>query len=68
MIDVHWKVQIRLTVNDIQGRRIRELTNGVYGAGRREVTFDAGRLVSGMYIYRLLAGDHRITRKMMLMR
>ena len=62
------QAQVRLTVYDIQGRRIRELANGVYGAGRHDVTFDAGGLASGVYIYRLHAGDRQITRKMLLMR
>ncbi len=60
--------QVRLTVYDIQGRQIRELANGMYGAGRHRVDFDARSLSSGVYIYRLAAGDRQITRKMMLMR
>ena len=62
------QAQVRLTVYDIQGRRISELAKDVYGSGRHDVTFDAAGLASGVYIYRLQAGDRQITRKMMLMR
>lgn len=64
---------VRLTVYDITGRRVRTLIAENKAAGKYAVewdgTNDAGRLVSsGLYFYRLSAGDFVKTRKMMLLR
>ena len=48
--------RVQLEVYDIQGRKIAELLSGnVLPAGRHEQLFDAGRLSSGTYFYRLQA-------------
>ena len=48
--------RVQLEVYDIQGRKIAELLSGnVLSAGRHEQIFDAGRLSSGTYFYRLQA-------------
>ncbi|MGB2959551.1 MAG: T9SS type A sorting domain-containing protein, partial [Bacteroidota bacterium] len=66
---------VSLRVYDILGREVAELVNGRQSAGRHTVTFDAqqtGRggmsLSSGVYIFRLKAGDYLATRKMMLVK
>ena len=47
---------MQLEVYDIQGRKIVELLSGnVLPAGRHEQLFDADRLSSGTYFYRLQA-------------
>ena len=48
--------RVQLEVYDIQGRKIVELLSGnVLPAGRHEQLFDADRLSSGTYFYRLQA-------------
>ncbi|HEX5133479.1 MAG TPA: FlgD immunoglobulin-like domain containing protein [Candidatus Krumholzibacteria bacterium] len=59
----------RLDVFDVGGRRVRTLVNGDLPAGRHEVVWDgrdgAGRsAASGIYFYRLRAGDRTETRRM----
>ncbi|TKJ37620.1 hypothetical protein CEE37_14005 [candidate division LCP-89 bacterium B3_LCP] len=61
-------VLIELSVFDISGRLVTELVNGWRDAGSHEVTFDATGLVSGIYIYRLNAGDYTTSGKMVLMK
>ncbi len=49
------KAQVRLTVYDIHGRAISVLVHETQEAGDHTVRFDAGRLASGTYVYRLEA-------------
>ncbi len=46
---------VQLEVFDLQGRVLSQQTLGMRNPGRHEVTFDAGRLSSGIYYYRLTA-------------
>jgi photosystem II stability/assembly factor-like uncharacterized protein len=48
---------VRLTVYNTLGQQVALLVQGVQEAGRHEVQFNGSRLASGMYIYRLQAGD-----------
>ena len=57
-----------LTVYDVNGREVALLTDGFRAAGLHEVTFDASNLSSGIYIYRLSAGDFSAIGKMVLMK
>ncbi len=59
---------VRLEVYDILGRRVSTLVSGFRPEGRHTVTFDASRLASGMYLYRLEAGGKAVTRTMTLLR
>ncbi len=66
-------VQVRLSIFDIRGRRVRSLVDekkesGVYQVhwnGRNE---RGEEVPSGVYLYRLEAGDYRATHKMVLTR
>jgi len=60
--------EVRLEVYNIQGQRVATLANGHQNAGQHTVSFDATRLASGLYIYRLTAGNFVETRKMMLVK
>ena len=57
-----------LEVFDIAGRKISTLVNAKQSAGKQSVTFNAGNLSSGVYIYRLHAGGQILTKKMMLIK
>ncbi|MEX2604055.1 MAG: T9SS type A sorting domain-containing protein [Gracilimonas sp.] len=59
---------VTLKVFDMLGREVAELVNGRKAAGNYETSFDASNLTSGMYIYRIKAGDFMETRKMMLIK
>ena len=59
---------VRLSVFDMLGREVSILVNEQRGAGVHEVTFDAGRLASGVYLYRLQAGNYIQTHKMVLLK
>jgi len=44
------------------------LVNEVNQPGTYEVMFDASRLASGTYVYRLTAGETNIVKKMLLVK
>lgn len=57
-----------LKVYDVLGNEVATLVDEYKDAGRYETTFDASRLASGIYFYRLRAGTFVETRKMLLVR
>ncbi len=59
---------VRLDVYNVLGQRVATILNTQMNAGTHTVPFDATRLASGMYIYRLQAGDFVQQRKMMLIK
>ncbi|HDH57040.1 MAG TPA: T9SS type A sorting domain-containing protein [Bacteroidetes bacterium] len=59
---------VNLTVYDTGGREIVELVNGWRDAGIHQAAFDASNLASGVYIYRITAGDFNASGKMVLMK
>ncbi|MCX6641505.1 MAG: T9SS type A sorting domain-containing protein [bacterium] len=59
---------VKLTVFDIMGREVAQLVNGMRDAGTHSVTFDATHLASGIYLYKLEAGEYSATNKMVLMK
>lgn len=59
---------VRLTVYDILGRVVATLVNEVQSPGQYNVNFDAARLASGTYIYRIEAGNFMSTKKMLLIK
>jgi surface protein len=61
--------KVRLEVFDMLGRKVATLVSGEQQrAGWHQVNFDATRLASGMYLYRIVAGDYVQTRKMLLIK
>ncbi|RPH96522.1 MAG: T9SS C-terminal target domain-containing protein [Calditrichaeota bacterium] len=59
---------VKLQVFDMTGREIATLVNGVRPAGRHVVSFDAAKLTSGIYFYRLSVGSQQWVRKMAVAR
>jgi hypothetical protein len=60
--------RVNLTVYDISGRQVAEITDGWRDAGVHNVTFDGSNFASGVYLYRLEAGEHNASGKMILMK
>ena len=60
--------RVTLKVYDMLGRKVATLADGRQTAGLHVVTFDAGSLPSGVYFYRLRAGAHTQSRKLMLLK
>jgi aerobic-type carbon monoxide dehydrogenase small subunit (CoxS/CutS family) len=57
-----------MEVLDMTGRHIATLAEGQAAAGAHTVTFDASNLSSGIYIYRLQAGEQVLTRQLTLIK
>lgn len=57
---------VEITLYDLLGRRIREIHKASQESGRQTVRFDTSDLPSGMYLYRLVAGETVLTRKLVV--
>jgi outer membrane protein assembly factor BamB len=61
--------QVSLEIYDVSGRLIESPLHNVWrDAGVHEVTFDGSNLASGIYFYRIEAGDYNAVRKMILVK
>jgi hypothetical protein len=60
--------KVKIIVYNSKGQEVRVLANQSYNAGYHEVTFDASDLPSGIYFYRMNAGDYTAVRKMLLVK
>jgi photosystem II stability/assembly factor-like uncharacterized protein len=60
--------KVMLYVFDILGRKVATLVNRNQTAGTHSVTFNASNLASGVYLYRLSAGNFIDTKKLMLIK
>jgi len=59
---------VKLKVFDITGKEIKTLVNDYRQAGNYNVTFDAANLPSGVYYYRLSAGQNTSVKRMALLK
>ncbi|MFC1486035.1 T9SS type A sorting domain-containing protein, partial [Candidatus Latescibacterota bacterium] len=71
--NVSSELRVSVEVYDILGRRIAVLADGIFAPGTHQVVWwsrdSSGRPVSsGIYFYRVCAGDMVVTKKMVLMR
>lgn len=60
--------RVNLSVYDVAGNKIADLVNGWRDAGIHELVFEATGLPSGIYVYRLSAGDLTTSGKLVLMK
>lgn len=60
--------KVTLEVYNLIGQKISELINEEFQAGRYEINFDAKGLSSGIYLYRLKAGNYTSVKKMILIK
>jgi hypothetical protein len=66
--DLPKESNVAVKIYNILGEEVATLVNRVMQAGRHTVEFNASRLSSGMYIYRIEAGDFVQVKKMLLMK
>jgi len=59
---------VTLKIFNVLGMEVATLVSGLQDAGTHEVAFDASRLSSGVYFYRLEAGSVSMTNKMLFMK
>jgi hypothetical protein len=60
--------EVQLNVYNLTGQLVASVDDGMRSAGTHQINFDAGHLSSGVYIYRLLAGNRVLTKKMTLIK
>ena len=60
--------KVTLKVFDLLGREVAALVNEEKPAGKYEVKFDGSNLTSGIYFYRLSAGNYTNTKKFVLIK
>jgi len=59
---------VSLKIYDVLGNEVASLVNTTQEAGKYDIKFDASGLSSGLYIYKLNAGNFTSSRKMMLLK
>ena len=66
--DIPTESNVTLTIYDITGRMVKALINETQQAGMKQIMWNATDVSSGVYIYRIQAGDFTQTRKMILLK
>jgi hypothetical protein len=59
---------VSLKVYDVLGNEVQTLVNEYKTSGKYNAAFDAGNFASGVYIYKLQAGDYVSSKKMLLVK
>ncbi len=59
---------VRLTIYDAIGREVRTLLNNELSAGTHTIQWNASNLASGIYLYKIEAGDYVKVNKMLLLK
>ncbi|HKJ80802.1 MAG TPA: S41 family peptidase [Ignavibacteriaceae bacterium] len=59
---------VQLKVYDVLGREVTTLVNETKLPGKYEIEFNAASLSSGVYFYRITAGNYTAVKKMLLMK
>lgn len=62
------ETEVTLAIYDVLGRTVGTLVNETKPAGTYQITFDASGLASGLYIYRMKAGDYTNSKKMLFIK
>ncbi len=59
---------VKIVVFDITGKKVRTLVNGKIQAGTHKIIFNCSKLASGVYYYRIIAGNFTQTKKFVLLK
>ncbi len=69
---IRWQLSqhgyVKLDLYDINGRHIKNLANTTFSAGLHQVTLDADKLTSGVYIVLLETRNQRMSQKVVLIK
>ena len=57
-----------MVIYDILGRQVETLVNSSNSPGHYQATFDGSRFPSGVYFYRIQAGDYMATKKLIVIK
>ncbi len=68
LFDLPEDAMVSLVVYDVLGREVARLVQKELPAGTHRARFDAGNLPSGVYFYRIQAGDFHSTNRMTLLK
>jgi hypothetical protein len=60
--------RVTIVLYNVLGNDVAVVVDGQFDAGAHKVTFNAADLPTGVYMYRMTAGDFHASRKMMLVR
>lgn len=66
--NLHKPSDATIDIYDILGRKVRTLVNGKQPAGYHQAVWNARDISSGMYFYKIQAGDYIETKKMVLLK
>ncbi len=61
-------LNVTLKIYDVLGNEVETLINKIHSAGNYEVNFDANKLASGVYFYRLSTQNYSETKSMVLLK
>lgn len=63
------KLNVKLSIYDVLGRKIKELIKDeIFEAGLHTVVFDGSQLTSGIYLYKIDAGNYSEVKKLILLK
>ena len=60
--------KVTIKIYNLLGQEIKTLVNRTESTGNHQITFNAGDLPSGIYLYRMQAGDYIQIKKMVLLK
>ena len=66
--DIKEAGKVSLKIFDLMGREVATLVNSELSSGSHTVSWDASGLASGIYLYKMEAGDYRLTKKMLFLK
>jgi subtilisin family serine protease len=60
--------RVTITVYNLLGEQVADLVDSEFASGIHTISFNAENFTTGMYLYRIEAGDYRATKKLILMK
>lgn len=66
--DIVKEGNVKISVFDLSGKEVETLVDGVQNAGSYSASFNASKLASGVYFYKIQTGEFTATKKMILVK